>query len=217
MTSTADSRPPAYDDWVADCFAPDGQRAELPIGNEQLARYMERLFRTSGELPKTWSYKVLNRGLWYVGGMESQFFHRMCRSVPVNQQQQAVLALRTLYSDLFKPSCPDHFGHLDAGPEPANPLSSACYMLWDMDGGIGTLAVRGNVTVRAAAYEVLRYALELESVACNESALHGLGHLHHAHGKRAARLVDEFLARRSRTVAPQLKRYAEAARVGLVQ
>ena len=217
MTSAHGTTAPAYERWVADCLAPETERTELAIGNVELARYMERLFHTSGELPKTWSYRALNRGIWYVGGTQSEYSLRVCKGVPLKQQQLTIAAVKTLYADLFKPSCPDHFGHLDAGPEPPNPLSSACYMLWDMDGGIGTLAARGNATVRDAAYDVLRHALDLDSLACNESALHGLGHLHHVHGKRATRLVDGFLARRGKAIPVELRRYAEAARIGRVQ
>jgi hypothetical protein len=38
--------------------------------------------------------------------------------------------------------------------------------------------------------------LDLESLACTESALHGLGHWHRAYPERVEGLIDGFLARR---------------------
>jgi hypothetical protein len=56
--------------------------------------------------------------------------------------------------------------------------------------------------------------LAIDHVACQESALHGLGHWHHAHPGAVETIIDGFL----KTERPAaLREYAQAARTGCVQ
>lgn len=65
--------------------------------------------------------------------------------------------------------------------------------------------------------EVMRSILAIDHVACQESALHGLGHGHHREQAAAVeRIVDEFLEREG-NLRPELRKYAQAARIGCVQ
>jgi hypothetical protein len=57
--------------------------------------------------------------------------------------------------------------------------------------------------------------LALPHDACRESALHGLGHWHHAYPDQTADIIDEFLAR-NEGIRDELRRYAMAARCGCV-
>ena len=64
-------------------------------------------------------------------------------------------------------------------------------------------------------FEVLGAALSLSSIACQESALHGLGHLQSAHPDRVDHLIDKYLSRGKPT--QELKDYAMAASAGVIQ
>jgi hypothetical protein len=66
-----------------------------------------------------------------------------------------------------------------------------------------------------AALSAMGDILRLDSIACQESALHGLGHRNQLAGARVAEIVDAFLAR-SANARPELLAYARAAGLGCV-
>jgi hypothetical protein len=55
----------------------------------------------------------------------------------------------------------------------------------------------------------------LPSIACQESALHGLAHWHYAYEERVEAAVSDFLRRED--LPPVLRTYAEKAMFGDVQ
>lgn len=63
---------------------------------------------------------------------------------------------------------------------------------------------------------VMADILNLQSVACQESALHGLGHWQMHYPVIVAKLIDEFLARNQQLRA-ELRQYALSAQYGMVQ
>jgi hypothetical protein len=85
-------------------------------------------------------------------------------------------------------------------------------MLWDLDSECH--ALNGDLEMIAECLDVLEFALSLPSVACQESALHGLGHLAFKHRARTAPIVEQYLKREDLPI--ELRHYAQAARVGYV-
>ena len=63
--------------------------------------------------------------------------------------------------------------------------------------------------------EAMQRALDLDSDACRESALHGLGHWKYAYPQKVQAIIDAWLARHQE-VTDELKTYALAARRGRV-
>lgn len=61
----------------------------------------------------------------------------------------------------------------------------------------------------------MRAILAIDHVACQESALHGLGHWHHDHPAAVEGIIDEFLERKS-SFRGELREYADSARAGCV-
>ena len=63
--------------------------------------------------------------------------------------------------------------------------------------------------------DVMEAVLRLTNPACQESALHGLGHMAHR-SDRALAIIDRFLANPAGQ-SPELLQYARAARTGCIQ
>ena len=57
--------------------------------------------------------------------------------------------------------------------------------------------------------------LALDSLACQESALHGLGHWQHAYPEEVQQIIDRFL-NANKNLRPELAAYARSARTGCV-
>lgn len=182
-----------------------------------LAIYLAQLFEHAAFLMDCYSPEQLNQAFWFIAGSGSGYFHiARLHGIPVEMQQRWVRAIFPLYRDLFARICSPHLGHLNEGP--ANPLNSACYMFWDMDCLEGAAMYRGSEHLVGPIFEVLEKILTLPSIACQESALHGLAHLAPYHQKRVARIVDAYLAAPPLAGIPgKLHRYAESARIGAVQ
>jgi hypothetical protein len=64
--------------------------------------------------------------------------------------------------------------------------------------------------------QVLESALKLDSVACQESALHGLGHWQYHYPQRVRKIVEDFVKRNS-GLREDLRLYAWSASRGHVQ
>jgi hypothetical protein len=73
---------------------------------------------------------------------------------------------------------------------------------------------RGEVSV--SCLELMRMTLDLDSDACRESALHGLGHWHLHYPTQVEAIIERFLDRHP-DLRSELKEYACAARAGRVQ
>jgi hypothetical protein len=70
--------------------------------------------------------------------------------------------------------------------------------------------------IDTACLKVMRLTLDLDSDACRESALHGLGHWAYLYPQQVKTIIDAWLAR-NRQLTGELKAYALAARRGYVQ
>ena len=65
------------------------------------------------------------------------------------------------------------------------------------------------------ALTTMEHILGLGSLACQESALHGLGHRQHQQASEVARIIDAFVLSQTE-LDPRLLAYANAARRGCV-
>lgn len=179
-----------------------------------LAGYLARLFENPEFLETEYSSEQLDNGFSFIFGIESEYC-RVAREpeVPVDVQMRWVLAIKTLYTRLFTRVCSPHLSHLDEyGSAPVN---GAVYMLWDMDclEGAAMFPEHNKGVLVEPVFDVLTHALSLSHPACQESALHGLSHLHWVHGDRVERIVSEYLEQ-GRAARPELIDYARAARTG---
>ena len=121
--------------------------------------------------------RQIAQGLTYlVNAMASGDSGWFCSTeVPVKERIRSVEAVVPFFERLFKPRCTPHLSHLsevDAGT-----LNGVCYMWWDV---FPSLALAGDPnlpTLHNCALRTMKRILNLNSIACQESALHGLGAL----------------------------------------
>jgi len=114
-----------------------------------------------------------------------------------------------VFAQVFAARCVASLGHLEKVS--ADPLNTTCYMWWDLFPSWG----QGEREVDAALLSVMEEILSLDSIACQESALHGLGHWHSNHPDRVHEVIERFLQRG--TAPAELSSYARSAQQGCVQ
>jgi hypothetical protein len=89
-------------------------------------------------------------------------------------------------------------------------------MWWDIIPFGGNPNTPSGNLLNAAALSVMTETLNIESIACHESALHGLGHWHAAYPAEVELIIDRFLSSH-RELRPETVNYAKSARCGCVQ
>lgn len=208
---------PSFDEWLGHWFASDvGAWPWDDLSAHEVTEYMTQLFEKPSVLVERFSLEIINKGLWSICGVESSYWQDVRSSdVPRTAQQRCVRAILVLYRDLFAPLCTAHYGYLNDGPEPPSPVNSVCYMLWDMDQLQYIHSLPDGEHLVNPVFEVLASILEIDSIPCRESALHGLAHQVVDHKVRVQKIVDGFLLAHPQLPEP-LVDYARYAREGRV-
>jgi hypothetical protein len=130
------------------------------------------------------------------------------------QRYRAIRAIATLFERLFARRCSDHLSYFDEAG--AGPLNAVCYMWWDLFPTWGSPTDPSQVEFDAEILAVMKRILALDSLACQESALHGLGHWRMHYPGVVEETIDEFRDRVG-TMRQELREYATCARRGYVQ
>src|SRR5581483_9708641 len=127
---------------------------------------------------------------------------------PLADRVACLRLIPTLYRALFVPRCTERLGHLS---EQDGRLDMICYMFWDVACFGGPPGDREGNLFEDSVLEVLEDVLELPHAACQESAVHGLGHRIARHPERAPAVLTRWLEA-GPVRDPRLRPYADAAR-----
>lgn len=213
-----------FDDWVAHVFDHAvADRAwyfdlDTPVwaGPAPLTlAHLTRLFGDPGRCLARYDDRQLNEGFWYLvsNSASDHMFALTDASAPLANRVRCLESFTSLFEKLFAVRCSPHLSHIDQPG--AGPLNGVCYMWWDLLPLSGTPADPSRREIDAAALSVMEATLGLDSLACRESALHGLGHWYHAYPERVGDIIERALGR-STAWPPALTRYAGIAKTGCV-
>lgn len=220
----------SFEEWVVHIFDHpvtnpawhfDPNSAWWYSSEEESISYLTQLFENNGAILAPYSDAQLNQGLWYLVGIHSGDYLRVIRdnSVPLADRIRCIESIFNFYEHVFAVRCSPHLCYLleTSEPEPAglSALNSVCYMWWDISPLYGAMEIDNLQLISEAVLNVMKKALELDSVACQESALHGLGHWHFEFPQEVNNIIDSWLAEHL-SISEDLKFYAERAQVGRV-
>jgi len=216
----------SFEDWIEHAFghAVPFQRQQwfFDIDSDwwdpepaQAVAYLARLFEEP-EPPLFWFTDAqIAQGLTYL--VSTSATGDKCwlyaPEVPIAERIRCVNAVASLFAKLFLPRCTPHLSHLS---EPVTgPLNIVCYMWWDE---FPCIALPGDPhyhTLHRHALQAMERILMLEFIACQESALHGLGHWQRHCPDAVIAIIDRFLKNATGRDA-RLVAYAKSARCGCV-
>jgi hypothetical protein len=209
----------SFEEWVRHGFdhpvtdppwhgAADAERVEL--APRQAVAYAARLFREADEQLAPYTDAQVNQGLSYLideGG--SPLYALLDTTVPLAERLHCIYSIATLFEKCFVPRCAPH---LRGSGGDLNPV---CYMWWDAFPLRGQPEDPARREIDSACLWVMEATLAFPSIACQESALHGLGHWRMSYPDRCHTIVSEFLAGQLRLL-PELREYALRALEGRV-
>jgi hypothetical protein len=181
----------------------------------QAVTYLTRLFEEP-EQPLQWFTDAqIAQGLTYLVSTSASGDNRwLCsRDVPTNERIRCVEGVGSLFEKLFAPRCTPHLSHLSEMS--TSPLNRVCYMWWDEFPSIALVDDPDLRMLHDSALRTMERILLLSSLACQESALHGLGHWQHAYKAEVETIIDSFLSGTC-GLDTRLRTYAAAARWGCV-
>ena len=187
----------------------------LQVDAERAAELIAETFEASGTLLAPFTDAQLNQGFWFLVSPGNSGY--MCcltaPSVAWSTKQRVLRSFVPLFRDVMAARCSPVLRHLDESG--SSTLNSACFMWWDLlplDESDGPEALPASM--RGEVLAVLSELLEIPHDACQESALHGLGHWALWHAE--ARGVIERFIDRSEGLRVELVAYARMARTGCI-
>jgi len=194
-------------------FDPDAAFWDGPA--DLTADYITALLEDPVPHISAYTDEQLNQGFWYLvsNGCSDMMFALGDESVPLERRVRCLKSFRAVFEQVFAARCSPHLSHLDE--KGARPLNSACYMWWDLFPLGGKPDTASHKTMGNTAVEVMAEILALNSLACQESALHGLGHWQSAYPQEVTQIIDRFL-KTSKDSRPELIVYAKSARCGCI-
>lgn len=207
--------------WWSHLPDPDegGRRLDLP--SERALTFATKLFENPLAYLSCYSDAQIGEGIWFI-------VFRACSKhldglvdprVELGLRTRCIRSLENLFRDLFAPRCTDNVRRNDT-----NPLDQTCYMLWDLvvqdadsaqQNPDGTYQIVRDPEIDKEFLDTLARILAMPSIACQQSALHGLGHLAQD-AKLGANVVQQYLDDHP-NLRDDLRKYALKALVGAVQ
>lgn len=192
--------------WDADAWEWDGP-FELTV------EYLSKLFGRPLPILASYSDEQLNQGLWYLisTSCSNHMLALIDESVSLDVRIKCVKSIQRVFEQIFSGLCSEHLSHMDM--KGTRPLNSVCYMWWDLVRDLLVPFVSTNEPITKAAIDVMEATLKLDSIACQESALHGLGHCANHYLAEVQSIIDQYL-KSNPQVRGELKEYALRAREG---
>ncbi len=179
----------------------------------QAVSHLTRVFENPLTVLAKFSDDQIGQGLWYLlSASASNYAHSLKdRKVDLAKRLRCINAMFVTFQQLCTQRCLTTW---DVEREPkkrANTqLDSVCYMWWDIVPLGGKPDGDDHIKLNAQILNVMTKELALNSEACQQSALHGLGHWYSYYPTQVEIVIDHYLAH-SLKLRPELLDYAQKA------
>jgi hypothetical protein len=216
----------AFDDWLEHSFGREVRFQQAPWYVDPdhdwwdppptvAVSHLTRLFEDPEPALQGFADSQVAQGLTYLVNTSASGDKRwLCSTdVPVEDRVRCVRSVGALFTELFEPRCTQSLSHQSEAD--AGILNGVCYMWWDAFPSLALAGDPGLPTLHEAALHTMERILHLNSIACQESALHGLGHWQRDYGDKVNQIIGRFCEEHSRA-DPRLLAYAQSARCGCV-
>ena len=200
-----------YEDFLIGILCQVDSMEFSPDQRKELCRYIIQFNQDCPALLKKYSRDQIAKTLWFVYGLRSGFMSDIYQKQCKKNWDEFFSSVFELYQNTFDVYCQNA---TSAGSDKSDELNGACYMLWDMD-GIDWPLHNKHPKISDYGFEVLEKALYLDNIACQESALRGLGHLAYKWLQRVSNIIGKYINAK-RPVGPLLD-YAHNAITGYIQ
>ena len=193
----------SFDDWLDHSFGREVRFQQSPWYFDpehdwwdpppaEAVSYLTRLFEDPETALQGFADSQIAQGLTYLANTSASGDNRwLCSTdVPIKDRVRCVKSVAELFAKLFEPRCAPCLSHLSEAD--AETLNCVCYMWWDVFPSLALPDDPYLPTLHDCALSTMERILQLKSIACQESALHGLGHWQRDHGEKVSQIIDRF-------------------------
>ena len=199
---------PMLDALIADAVAKG--ETEFDYGSCRNAqRLLIEFNRNCSSMAVTYDKDAIGDAIWYLYGCVSGMIHDVLDPSVSSGFGEFYLSMRSLYDDIFASLLPSEPGR---GGGSAS-LTTACYMLWDMD-GIEYLTFNRSASNIELVEPLVDFGLRHEHAAVQESFLHLLGHQRDDHSAFVDPKLAIFLNRSD--ISGNMREYALQCQTGMI-
>jgi hypothetical protein len=181
--------------------------------------FVSKLFENPLEYLSSYSDEQINEGLFFIvsTARSAHFYCLVEGDVDIALRRRCIRSIEVLTRELLAPRCSDNVWIY------TKPLNHICDLLWDLVvycsnstdlNSNGALWGVRNPEIDEEVLDTLSHILAMPSVACQQSALHGLGHLVDFSGLGSS-VIQQFLDDNP-DLRSDLREYAQTALVGKV-
>lgn len=209
-----------FEEWIACVFGPDPDEMDpWDLEPAVSVAYLTHLFEHAPRVLMSFSEAQIAEGFWYLVSARSTHLYELLNTgVAWSERKRCISCIFILFERFFLPRCSPYLSHMETqvtDSSKGSPLNGICYIWWDSFPIAGAPDDPVRAEVDEAFLDVMGRMLDLPSDACQESALHGLGHWHLEYPHQVEAIIDRFLDRHP-DLRPELKTYALTARAGRV-
>jgi hypothetical protein len=214
--------PEVKDEWWSHLAEEDEGAKWLDRPPELALAFPTELFENPLPYLSSYSDGQINQGINFIvyRACSKHFDGLMDHRVDLGLRTKCIRSLEDLSRELFAPRCSDN-AWTYAKPY-TKPLDHMCHMLWDFivreaDSGRnldGTYQIARDPEIDKEFLDTLARILAMPSIACQQSALHGLGHLA-KEAQLGSNVVQQYL-NDNPNLRSDLREYAQRALVGTV-
>ena len=180
--------------------------------DEPTLRRLTEVFENAAGMLEPYSDASINQAFWDLRGYMNHAV--LSESIEWVVRERFIRSFEQLFREFFAVRCKPVLG---CNSEEGSPLNSVCYMWFEINGWHWHSPVPlSRNRLDSAFLASMQSILAIDHAACQEAALHGLGHWHESHPAEVQRIIDEFLERKPQ-LREELREYACDAREGLVQ
>lgn len=191
--------------WQEEWICPDA---------ENLFIYMKKLYSFPDVVLNSYSDSQIEQGIQFMNSAAISDCHRLLCLPTANliDRVEVIESFKIFFEKIYLIKCTNVSTFL--GDAEINPLNNSCFMWWD----ISPLIASNENEIIDACLRVMRDCLYMPNLACQESALHGLGHLrdYPEWEQECKNIILDFMQSDNANL-PVLKGYAHAALIGEVQ
>lgn len=180
----------------------------MDISLEKEFSYLCRVFTESKTVLAPFSDQQLAYALWYLASSGSLVEQVSNTAISWDKRKAYIQSILILFREIFNKRCEHNI------EDPDNELNAACYMWWDIFPSWSNSEKPKLIDDEFLL--VMKEILMLDNIACQQSALHGLGHLKRERYTEDVNKIIKYYLKKSKYSNPQLRKYAQQARKGIV-
>ncbi len=182
--------------------------------------FVSQLFENPFPSLSSYSDEQINQGINFIvfRACSKHFEGLVDQRVDLSLRTRCIRSLENLSHEVFAPRCSDNVWKY------TKPLDGMCHMLWDLvvreastqvDCPDGSYGFMRDPEIDKEFMDTLVRILAMPSIACQQSALHGLGHLVHD-AKLGSDVIQQYLEDHP-NLRSDLREYAQRAVAGRVE